>query len=147
MTFARKADFRTFSYNNFVQREKKLNSSGMVPHPRSCASWPCWFGLAPSPQLLPQPPRTELTIPPPGLPPTMTTSPEPNEVDAHQFPAAGRLHPTNLGTVQVRWDLRRSPVQPPAQHTVGFEIRPSYSGLYAVPHAPSCLQRDRILLW
>lgn len=51
MTFAHKADFRTFSYNNFVQREKKLNSSGMVPHPRSCASWPCWLGLAPSPQL------------------------------------------------------------------------------------------------
>lgn len=51
MTFARKADFRTFSYENFIQREKKLNSSGMVPHPRSCASWPCWFGLAPSPQL------------------------------------------------------------------------------------------------
>lgn len=51
MTFARKADFRTFSYENFIQREKKLNSSGMVPHPRSCASWPCWLGLAPSPQL------------------------------------------------------------------------------------------------
>lgn len=75
MTFAHKADFRTFSYENFIQREKKLNSSGMVPHPRSCASWPCWLGLAPSPQLLPQPPRTELTIPPPGLPPTTTTSP------------------------------------------------------------------------
>lgn len=51
MTFAHKADFRTFSYENFIQREKKLNSSGMVPHPRSCASWPCWLGLAPSPQL------------------------------------------------------------------------------------------------
>lgn len=52
-----------------------------------------------------------------------------------------------LGTVQVRKDLRRSLAQPPAQHTVGFEIEPSYSGLYAVPHASSCLQQGRILLW